>query len=102
VDFGFTRDFRFRFRQSRGVSADEWQACQDSRRPRPFRTFGYAVCQVAGISRAKLSDIERGYVAATAEDLRAVDAAIDGIIATRRHLTKLAEEAGLSLTGVRL
>jgi transcriptional regulator with XRE-family HTH domain len=63
---------------------------------------GYAICQVAGISRAKLSDIERGYVTATVEDLLAVDAAIDGIIETRRHLAKLAEQAGLSLTGVRL
>lgn len=63
---------------------------------------GYAICKVAGISRAKLSDIERGYVMASAEDLRAVNAAIDGIIETRRHLAKLAEEAGLSLAGVRL
>jgi hypothetical protein len=50
----------------------------------------------------KLSDIERGYVIATVEDLLALDAAIDGIIETRRHLAKLAEQAGLSLTGVRL
>jgi hypothetical protein len=63
---------------------------------------GHAVCQVAGISRAKLSDIERGYVTATPDDLRAVDAAIDGIVETRRHLARLAAQAGLSLTGVRL
>jgi hypothetical protein len=41
-------------------------------------------------------------VIATAEDLLAVDAAINGIIETRRRLARLAEEAGLSLTGVRL
>jgi transcriptional regulator with XRE-family HTH domain len=63
---------------------------------------GYAVCQVAGISRARLSDIERENVTATPEDLGRIDAAIDGIIETRRHLTKLAEEAGISLIGVRL
>jgi transcriptional regulator with XRE-family HTH domain len=63
---------------------------------------GHAVCQVAAISRAKLSDIEREYVVATPEDLRRIDAAIEGILQTRRRLTRLAEEAGLSLTGVRL
>ncbi len=63
---------------------------------------GHAICQVARISRAKLSDIERGYVTPTAEELLAVDAAIDGIIETRRHLAELAHEAGLSLTAVRL
>jgi transcriptional regulator with XRE-family HTH domain len=63
---------------------------------------GYAVCQVAGISRARLSDIERENITATPEDLHRIDAAINGIIETRRHLAKLAEEAGLSLTGVRL
>jgi transcriptional regulator with XRE-family HTH domain len=63
---------------------------------------GYAVCRVAGISRARLSDIERENVTATPEDLRRIEAAIDGIIETRRHLARLAEQAGLSLTGVRL
>jgi hypothetical protein len=66
------------------------------------RIAGYAVCQVAGISRAKLSDIEREYITATQEDLRRIDSAINGIIETRRHLAKLAAEVGLSLTGVRL
>jgi transcriptional regulator with XRE-family HTH domain len=63
---------------------------------------GHAICQIAGISRAKLSDVERGYVTATPEDLRRIEAAIEGILQTRQHLAKLAEEAGLSLTGVRL
>ena len=63
---------------------------------------GHAVCQVAGISRARLSDIERENVDAAPEDLLRIEAAIDGIIETRRQLAKLAEEAGLSLTGVRL
>jgi transcriptional regulator with XRE-family HTH domain len=63
---------------------------------------GYAVCQVAGISRAKLSDVERGYVTASPEDLRRIDSAIEQIVDTRRHLAKFAADAGLSLTGVRL
>ena len=60
------------------------------------------MCQVAGISRARLSDIEREYVTATPENLRGIDFTIEAILQTRRHLTRLAEEAGLSLTGVRL
>jgi transcriptional regulator with XRE-family HTH domain len=63
---------------------------------------GQVVCQLAGISSAKLSDIERGYLAATPKDLNRIGAAIEEILSTRRQLTKLAIEAGLSLTGVRL
>ena len=63
---------------------------------------GAAVCRVAPISRSKLSDIERGNVTATPEELRRIDEAIDQIIRTRQHLAKLADEAGLSLAGVRL
>jgi len=33
---------------------------------------GHAVCQLAGISRAKLSDIEREHVIATPEDLERI------------------------------
>ena len=65
------------------------------------RIPGYAVCQVAGISRAKLSDVERRYVTAPPEDLQRIDNAIAQIIDTRRRLSKLASDAGVSLTGVR-
>jgi transcriptional regulator with XRE-family HTH domain len=63
---------------------------------------GYAVCQIAGISRARLSDIEREYITATPEDLHRIDGAIEQILGTREHLAKLATAAGLSLTGFRL
>jgi transcriptional regulator with XRE-family HTH domain len=63
---------------------------------------GHAICQVAGISRAKLSDVERGYVAVSIEELRRIDCAIDQIVRTKRHLTTLATEAGLTLTEIRL
>jgi hypothetical protein len=63
---------------------------------------GQPVCQVAGISRAKLSDIEREYVVATPEELRRIDAAIDQIVRTKQDVARLATEAGLSLIGVRL
>lgn len=63
---------------------------------------GHAVCAITGISRARLSDIELDHVVATPDDLARIDAAIDGILETRRQLARLAADAGLSLTGVRL
>ena len=63
---------------------------------------GHAVCQLAGISRAKLSDLERGYVMGSPEDLRRIDCAIEQILRTRQHLAALATEAGLCMTGIRL
>ncbi len=63
---------------------------------------GHAVCQVARISRTKLSDIEQEYTNSTPEELQRIDNAIEKILDTRRHLAKLAADAGLSLTGVRL
>jgi transcriptional regulator with XRE-family HTH domain len=63
---------------------------------------GYAICQVAGIARSRLSDVERGYVTASPEDLQRIDYAIEQILRTRKHLSALATEAGLCLTGIRL
>jgi hypothetical protein len=63
---------------------------------------GYAVCQFAQFSRAKLSDIERGYVAVSPDDLKRIECAIEKILSTRRHIAALATEAGLNLTGIRL
>ena len=63
---------------------------------------GQAVCQLAGISRPKLSDIERENVTASPEELQRVDGAIDQILWTRQRLVELAAKAGLSLTGLRL
>jgi len=63
---------------------------------------GQAICQVVGISRAEFSDIESEYANAAPDELRRIDDAIEQILRTRRDLAKLAAEAGLSLTGVRL
>ena len=63
---------------------------------------GHAVCQRTGIQRSRLSDIEREYVIATSQELSRIDEAIDQILRTKQHLAKLADEAGLSLAGVRL
>lgn len=63
---------------------------------------GQVVCQVSGISRAKLSDIEREYIVATPEELQRINDAIEQVLQTRQGLTKLAEDAGMALTGIRL
>jgi hypothetical protein len=63
---------------------------------------GHVVCQLAHISRAKLSDVERGYVTASPEELHSIDCAIERILATKQHIAALAIEAGLNLTGIRL
>jgi transcriptional regulator with XRE-family HTH domain len=63
---------------------------------------GHLVCQQAGISRTRLSDIERGYAEATPDELRRIEKAIDGIMQDRQHLAKLAADAGISLRGVQL
>jgi transcriptional regulator with XRE-family HTH domain len=63
---------------------------------------GAAVCQRSGISRAKLSDIEREYVIAPAKELERIEAAIEEIVRTRQRVAKLAAQAGSSLIGLRL
>lgn len=63
---------------------------------------GYVVCRLVGISRAKLSDIEREYVVATSQELQRINGAIEQIIHGKQRLSKLATDAGLSLTGVPL
>jgi hypothetical protein len=63
---------------------------------------GHVVCQLAHISRAKLSDVERGYVTASPKELHSIDCAIARVLETRKHLAALATEAGLCLTGIRL
>jgi transcriptional regulator with XRE-family HTH domain len=63
---------------------------------------GQDICQLAGISRAKRSDIEREYIATSPEELQRIDGAIEQILRTRQHLAKLATEACLSLVGLRL
>jgi len=63
---------------------------------------GQAICQLAGISRPKLSDIERENITASPAELQRLDGAIDQILWTRQRLGELAAEAGLTLTGLRL
>jgi hypothetical protein len=63
---------------------------------------GQPLCQRARIPRNRLSAAERGYILLTPEELRQLDDAIKEIVLTKRRLTQLASDAGLSLSGVRL
>jgi hypothetical protein len=63
---------------------------------------GTAVCHRSGISRARLSDIEREYIAATAEEWERLEVAIENMVSTRLQVAKFAAQAGLSLMGLRL
>jgi transcriptional regulator with XRE-family HTH domain len=56
----------------------------------------------AGMDRTRLSMLENGHVQPTDEYLTRLTTALDSLIQERRQLTKLAADAGLSLTGVRL
>ena len=63
---------------------------------------GHVVCQQTGITRSRLSDIEREYVIASAKELCHIDEAIDQTLRAKDRLAKFANEAGLSLAGIRL
>lgn len=63
---------------------------------------GYVVCHLVGVSRTKLSDIERGYVTASPEDLNRIEGAINKVLTAKQRIADLAAEAGLRLAGIRL
>lgn len=48
----------------------------------------------ARISTSRLSDIERGYVYASTDELARIDAALEALIAARRELRAVAERVG--------
>jgi hypothetical protein len=81
---------------------DNWMTPKNLRMKRAAAGIpGHIVCQVAGMARSRLSDIEREYVIASVQELQRIDSAIEQIVRTRQQLVKLATEAGVSLTGVR-
>jgi transcriptional regulator with XRE-family HTH domain len=55
---------------------------------------GLLVSRKASISRTRLSDIERGYVPPTANELARIDAAIDELARVREEINRLAAAAG--------
>jgi len=55
---------------------------------------GNVLCQKAGIARTRLSDIERGYVLASGEELGRLDAALDELIEAKTVIDQTAERVG--------
>jgi len=58
------------------------------------RIPGSLVCLKAGISRSRLSDIEREYVTGTPEELSRIEASLKSLIQAKRRIDALAAEVG--------
>lgn len=63
---------------------------------------GHVVAARVNRSRAWLSLIENGVLAATPEELARIENAIDAIVAGRQKISEIAEREGLSLQAVGL
>jgi transcriptional regulator with XRE-family HTH domain len=55
---------------------------------------GIVLCKKAGISRARLSDLERGYITVTQSEQARILAALNQLIAAQHQLQKLATRLG--------
>jgi transcriptional regulator with XRE-family HTH domain len=55
---------------------------------------GSLVCIKAGIARSRLSDIERGYVTPSTEELARIATALDDLIEAKSFLDRVAASVG--------
>jgi transcriptional regulator with XRE-family HTH domain len=62
---------------------------------------GNILCKKLGMARSRLSDIERGFVTASPEELDRIDAALDSLIQTKAIIQKTAAALGWPLGEVR-
>jgi transcriptional regulator with XRE-family HTH domain len=61
---------------------------------------GHVLCKKLVMARSRLSDIERGYVTATTEELARIDAALEDLIRAKSVLRQTAAALGFPLSGV--
>jgi Helix-turn-helix len=61
---------------------------------------GSLVSQRAGISRSRLSDIERGYVQPSDKELTKIETALHELIEAKRRVSEVASECGWPLSAV--
>jgi hypothetical protein len=61
---------------------------------REARLTGFVVCAKAEIRRTRLSDIERGYVVPTEDEVARIEAAIDSLREARKAMERAAVEIG--------
>ena len=62
---------------------------------------GKVLCNKCGIARSRLSDIERGYAKASAEELARMDTALDELIQAKILIDKVATSLGWPTGGHR-
>jgi len=55
---------------------------------------GFLVCRKSEICRSRLSDIERGYVQPTADEVQRIESAITGLTLAREQIARTAAEVG--------
>ena len=55
---------------------------------------GKILCIKCGIARSRLSDIERGYVTATPDELARLNAALDELIQAKSFMERVASSLG--------
>ena len=61
------------------------------------RIPGRLLCAKAGVDRSHFSDIERGYVRPSAEELARIEQALAELIEARQRVAQVAEEVGWPL-----
>ena len=54
----------------------------------------------SGISRSRLSDVERGYVELNAEESSRIEKALDGLIEARQKVEQVAAQVGWPMLGL--
>jgi transcriptional regulator with XRE-family HTH domain len=64
------------------------------------RIAGHILCRKLAIARSRLSDIERGYVTATPEELARLDAVLDDLIRAKSVLRQTAAALGWPVSEV--
>jgi len=55
---------------------------------------GGVLCRRARIDRSRLSQIERGYIHPSPEELKRIGDALDGLLLAKKRLAAVAEEVG--------
>lgn len=55
---------------------------------------GWLVCAKVGIARSRLSDIERGYVTPSQQEIVRINAAVDDLARVKRKIAAVAAEEG--------
>jgi transcriptional regulator with XRE-family HTH domain len=61
---------------------------------------GSILCKKLGIARSRLSNVERGYLTASAEELERIDSALEELLKAQSVLRQTAKALGWPVTGV--